>query len=161
VEVEARVIALTRAGRNRYDFLITEVDRRLASFDESRQHVAADVWRQSLPDTELGLLQQGLAFFTFTAPGPVAARGDSIVDLVARGIVTATPIVYEDFLPRSAAGIFQSNLAGDGRKDVSANASRRDAGWLSDVIGREVADPMALYAAQQRASLDRLGILSD
>jgi uncharacterized glyoxalase superfamily metalloenzyme YdcJ len=30
--------------------------------------------------------------------------------LVTAGLATADPIVYEDFLPVSAAGIFQSNL---------------------------------------------------
>jgi uncharacterized glyoxalase superfamily metalloenzyme YdcJ len=161
-EVEARGIALTPTGRDRYDFLLTEVDRRLASSSgESRQDVAADVWRSSLPSTELGLLQQGLAYFTFSGNGPVGAKESSLAKLVAEGVVTATPIVYEDFLPRSAAGIFQSNLTGDGRKDGSADASRRDAGWLSDIMGREVADPMALYAAQQRASLDALGLVTD
>jgi hypothetical protein len=40
--------------------------------------------------------------------------------------------------------------------------TRRDVGWLSDVIGAQVAEPFALYAAQQQASLDlalrRLGL---
>jgi uncharacterized glyoxalase superfamily metalloenzyme YdcJ len=160
-EVEARGIALTAAGRDRYDFLLTEVDRRLTEAPgAARQDVAEEVWRESLPSTESGLLRDGLAYFTFTSSGPVAARADSVADLVAAGAVTAQPIVYEDFLPRSAAGIFQSNLAGDGRKNAAADAARRDAGWLSDVMGRDVIDPMALYAAQQRASLDRLGLLS-
>ena len=71
-------------------------------------------------------------------------------------MLTATPIVYEDFLPRSAAGIFQSNLSGAGIKDTAELGSWRDAGWLSDVIGAELADPYALYAAQQAASVAAL-----
>jgi uncharacterized glyoxalase superfamily metalloenzyme YdcJ len=158
-EVEARGVALTPAGRDRYDSLLAEVDRRLAARPGSaRQDVAAEIWRESMPNTELGLLRAGLAFFTFTAPGRVDARGRSAADLVADGEITATPIVYEDFLPRSAAGIFQSNLSGDGHKNSAAGGARRDAGWLSDVLGREVADPMELYAAQQRASLEALGL---
>jgi uncharacterized glyoxalase superfamily metalloenzyme YdcJ len=156
-EVEARGIALTPAGRDRYDLLLTEVDRRAtAAPDASRQEIAAQVWQESMPRTELEFLREELAFFTFTAAGPVEARGRSVAQLVEDGVLTATPIVYEDFLPRSAAGIFQSNLAGDGRKDASAGSATRDAGWLADVLGREVADPMAIYAAQQRASLDAL-----
>jgi uncharacterized glyoxalase superfamily metalloenzyme YdcJ len=75
---------------------------------------------------------------------------------VADGALSAGPIVYEDFLPRSAAGIFQSNLTDKGRRDDAVAGTRRDAGWLSDVIGTPVADPYALYAAQRDASVDAL-----
>jgi uncharacterized glyoxalase superfamily metalloenzyme YdcJ len=64
--------------------------------------------------------------------------------------------VYEDFLPRSAAGIFQSNLTDEGTRDDGVAGTRRDAGWLSDVIGTEVADPYELYAAQRDASVAAL-----
>jgi uncharacterized glyoxalase superfamily metalloenzyme YdcJ len=138
-EVEARGIALTPAGRDRYDAMTVEVDRRLAEApDARRQDIAAEVWAANLPATEAGLEQDGLAFFSYDV------RDSRLV---------STPIVYEDFLPRSAAGIFQSNLTSAGRMDSAVAGARRDAGWLSDVIGREVADPAALYAAQQQASL--------
>lgn len=166
-EVEARGIALTSAGRDRYDAMLAEVDRRRASApDASRQDIAAGVWGELLPATELGLLREGLGFFTFAAADPAmisaAASADrgydrdhrSVADLVESGALTATPIVYEDFLPRSAAGIFQSNLTAEGRKDCAVDGTRRDAGWLSDVIGEQVADPLAGYAAQQQSSLD-------
>ena len=71
-------------------------------------------------------------------------------------MLAATPIVYEDFLPRSAAGIFQSNLTDEGTRDDAVAGTRRDAGWLSDVLGTPVADPYALYAAQQQASVAAL-----
>lgn len=135
--------------------------------------VAAEVWRERLPATELGLLRDGLGFFTF-APDSVhtGTRGDHLgtestpestleytpegaARLVEAGVLTATPIVYEDFLPRSAAGIFQSNLTSAGRKDSAAAGSTRDAGWLSDVIGTELADPAECYAAQQQESWER------
>ena len=65
----------------------------------------------------------------------------------------AEPIVYEDFLPRSAAGIFQSNLSGEGSRDDGQQAVAYDAEWLSGVIEREVLDPFALYEQQQNRSL--------
>lgn len=138
-EVEARGIALTPVGRDRYDGLIG-------------QDVAA--WDASLPAGELGWLRAGLAYFTFSATG--RSGTGTLADLVADRVLTATPIVYEDFLPRSAAGIFQSNLSGEGSKADDVEGSRRDAGWLSDVIGAPLADPYALYAAQQLASIDAL-----
>jgi uncharacterized glyoxalase superfamily metalloenzyme YdcJ len=79
-----------------------------------------------------------------------------VADLVADGVLTVSPIVYEDFLPRSAAGIFQSNLTDEGTRDDAVAGARRDAGWLSDVIGTNVADPYELYAAQRQASVDAL-----
>ena len=63
------------------------------------------------------------------------------------------PIVYEDFLPRSAAGIFQSNLTDEGTRDDEELGTPYDIDTLSAVIGRPIADPTELYAAQQQASL--------
>jgi uncharacterized glyoxalase superfamily metalloenzyme YdcJ len=160
-EVEARGIALTAAGRDRYDAMLAEVDRRLAADGGDRQDVAAAVWAERLPSTELGLLREGLGFFTFSATGETAPSGKAApsgeqpdpVQLVESGVLTATPIVYEDFLPRSAAGIFQSNLTDEGSRDDALAGTRRDAGWLSDVMGIAVADPVEFYASQQAASL--------
>ena len=61
---------------------------------------------------ERELARQGLAFFTYRVAGaPRLAQGTaSLGDLVEAGVLVPEPIVYEDFLPRSAAGIFQSNL---------------------------------------------------
>jgi uncharacterized glyoxalase superfamily metalloenzyme YdcJ len=63
-------------------------------------------------------------------------------------------VVYEDFLPRSAAGIFRSNLDDDGGagSDDGPEGVERDAAWLAGALGREVHDPMDLYAAQVDAS---------
>lgn len=61
------------------------------------------------------------------------------------------PVVYEDFLPKSAAGIFASNLTSDGRSDASQRASARDAAWLQGVLGTPLHDPYALYEAERSA----------
>jgi uncharacterized glyoxalase superfamily metalloenzyme YdcJ len=157
-EVEARGIALTAAGRDRYDALVASIDRGLAADPRRRREdVAVEVWQSGLPGTERGLLAEGLAFFTFTTTGRSApAAPTSLVRLVELGVLRATPIVYEDFLPRSAAGIFASNLTSDGTKDAAAAGVRRDRGWLSDVLGVAVADPVALYAAEQDHSIASL-----
>jgi uncharacterized glyoxalase superfamily metalloenzyme YdcJ len=156
-EVEARGIALTATGRDRYEAMLAEVDRRLATDGAGggdRQDVAAAVWAERLPSSELGLVREGLGWFTFSATGAPLPPGEhSPAELVEAGALTATPIVYEDFLPRSAAGIFQSNLTEEGSRDDALAGTRRDAGWLSDVMRVQVADPLDLYAAQQQASL--------
>jgi uncharacterized glyoxalase superfamily metalloenzyme YdcJ len=152
-EVEARGIALTRAGRARYDAAVVEVDRRAAGLgeartEETRQEIAREVWRETFPTTEIGLVEADLGYFTH--------------EVSDDGGLTREPIVYEDFLPRSAAGIFQSNLTDEGSKDASQAAEERDADWMSAAIGRDLNDPFELYARQVQASLEaaaeRLGV---
>ena len=160
-EVEARGIALTRAGRERYDAMVAEVDRRLAARPvASRRDVAADVWAAGLPATEDGLLRAGLGFCTVEVADPAAAGlaaadpdGD-LWSLVDRGALRVRPIVYEDFLPRSAAGIFQSNLTDGGTKRAANPGRHRDAAWLAGVLDQDVPDPIELYHAQQRDSIE-------
>ena len=73
-EVEARGIALTPAGRDRFDELVAAVDRRLAEDpDLRRADVAPQVWSEGLPATERDLCLDGLGFFTFRVDAGVAA----------------------------------------------------------------------------------------
>ncbi|RYI98499.1 MAG: VOC family protein, partial [Actinomycetales bacterium] len=60
-----------------------------------------------------------------------------------------SPIVYEDFLPRSAAGIFASNLTSESSADATQRAAARDASWLQDVMGVRLHDPYDLYASER------------
>lgn len=129
-EVEARGIALTPAGRTRYDNAMAAIDSAQADPQQ-----AASIWADHFPDTEAGLAEQDLAYFR-TELGP-------------RGEIVTSPVVYEDFLPRSAAGIFRSNLDddgsyGDGADDCAADYSKE---WMSGAIGRDIHDPYSLYAA--------------
>lgn len=86
----------------------------------------------ALPDTEQGLHEAGLGYYRRDPDSRTGLR----------------PIVYEDFLPKSAAGIFASNLTSDGSVDAAQRASARDAAWLRDALGRTLHDPYALYSAQ-------------
>ena len=67
----------------------------------------------------------------------------------------ADPIVYEDFLPVSAAGIFQSNR-GDRAQVRSAGQASRQA--FEAALGCAVLDEMALYEERQQRSLAQCGI---
>ncbi len=117
-EVEARGIALTPAGREVYDRLSADVDRRVAADGRtsSRQQVAQALWPQGFPSTEAGLAAAGLGYFTWTVSEGRRADDASWAEqpdpatLLSAGWLRADPVVYEDFLPRSAAGIFASNL---------------------------------------------------
>ncbi len=157
-EVEARGIALTSRGRDLYDRLVADVDRRLLAGDErTRADVAAQVWAEGLPGSERGLLGDGLGFFTVSVDDAVKDEGGDVGQLVDAGVLRLEPIVYEDFLPRSAAGIFASNLTDTetdtGTVDAEQGGAERDAGWLADAIGRPVHVPEEVYASEARASL--------
>lgn len=159
-EVEQRGIALTPAGRTLYDELVAEADRRLAEKLEAgeqttRVEVAGQVWAENLPVDELDWARKDLAYFTFRV-NPDRPDGDAPSDLSSLldgGWVLADPIVYEDFLPRSAAGIFNSNLTDAGQMDQSQDGIERDQNWLAEVIGRPIATPESLYDAQRAESL--------
>ncbi|MGC9541206.1 2-oxoadipate dioxygenase/decarboxylase [Streptomyces sp. UG1] len=157
-EVEARGIALTREGRARYDELLGHIDEQASrSPAEARGDIARTVWERHMPGTERELAAEGLAYFTYRLAADRPRDGSrpptTIGELVRRGWVCADPIVYEDFLPRSAAGIFQSNLSGEGTRNNDHEGTAYDAAWLSGAIDREVLDPYALYAQQQNSSL--------
>ncbi|MEU6509053.1 VOC family protein [Streptomyces sp. NPDC046942] len=157
-EVEARGIALTRQGRARYDELLGRIDEQAAQNPmEARGDIARAVWERHMPGSEEELAAGGLAFFTYRVTDDRPRDGSrpptTLAELVRQGWVRAEPIVYEDFLPRSAAGIFQSNLSGDGTRDNGRQGAAYDADWLSGAIGRDVLDPFALYEEQQNRSL--------
>lgn len=80
-------------------------------------------------------------------PWPNASPGS------AQGLASARPITYEDFLPVSAAGIFQSNLGGGHHETYTGNANR-DA--FEAALGAAVPDELALYAALEKGSIERV-----
>ncbi len=137
--------------------MVAEIDVRLAAAPAgtTRVDVAREVWRENLPSTERELALQGLAFFTYRVAGALRqAQGTaSLRELVEAGVLVPEPIVYEDFLPRSAAGIFQSNLTDEGTRDDDLLGTPYDIDTLGEVIGRPIADPTLLYETQQSASL--------
>lgn len=144
-EIEQRGAALTPKGRALYDRLLEDGDA--AAF-------------AAFPDDVDTLRREGLAYFRY-APTEAGRRvaiggsGDDLDAMILAGHATADPIVYEDFLPVSAAGIFRSNLGGEGRRALAARAARDE---FEAALGVSVLDPFVLYAAAERRSLDALGM---
>lgn len=62
----------------------------------------------------------------------------------------AEPLVYEDFLPVSAAGIFQSNLGDDAQSHYAGHSNRQA---FERALGRLTIDELQLYADTQQRSL--------
>ncbi|MEU8780278.1 VOC family protein [Streptomyces sp. NPDC048637] len=160
-EVEARGIALTRQGRARYDALLARVDELAARDPQAdRADVARALWTSELPDTEHALATQGLAHFTYHVAPDRPADGSrppaGLEELLQQGWIRAEPLVYEDFLPRSAAGIFQSNLSDEGSRNNDHTGIAYDSTWLSGALDRDVLDPFDLYEEQQNHSLTQI-----
>ena len=158
-EIEQRGMALTRAGRALYDRLLAQVrsmEGAGSTTADYGERLAAAF--RDFPDDLDQLLVQGLAFFRWRVTDAQGlarvAESGAPFDLQAlrsQGIVAASPIVYEDFLPVSAAGIFQSNLGGAEQKSYAANAAQEA---FEAALGARVADEIALYEQSQQASID-------
>ncbi|MDH6242377.1 VOC family protein [Mycobacterium sp. OTB74] len=108
-EVEARGVALTHKGRERYDAAMADQEN----------------WARYFPATDSEMAEQGLAYYRARDP--------------------AKPVVYEDFLPASAAGIFRSNLDGDAQLEAADDHSDYSLDWMAGIIGHHIHDPYDLY----------------
>lgn len=146
-EIEQRGAALTPKGRALYDSCLQAQQKgEAAAFD-------------AFPDDLFKMHAEGLVHveYALTEAGRRAAQaGGMLVDLaylVDRGFAAIHPIVYEDFLPVSAAGIFQSNL---GNGPSTAIEASPNLAAFEAALGAEVADEFALYAQIERASAARV-----
>ncbi|UPK07952.1 VOC family protein [Bradyrhizobium sp. 170] len=160
-EIEQRGVALTPKGRKLYDKLLASV-RSDVRVDATGAHAGeyerelAEGFR-AFPDSWAELRDQRLAYFRCspTVEGLAAARRDKVSpgidELLARGHLRFDPIVYEDFLPVSAAGIFQSNLGTDEQQNYAERANQEA---FEDALGAKIADEFALYAQAEQSSLD-------
>ncbi|WP_182422268.1 VOC family protein [Aureimonas sp. ME7] len=157
-EIEQRGLALTRKGRALYDQLLAGV-RDEGGAGSAGQNYAARLAKafEAFPDDHETLRREGLGFYRYvlTDKGRQASAAgldtSPMEALVAAGHVAAYPIVYEDFLPVSAAGIFQSNLGGQEQRSYGSNASK-DA--FVEALGAPVQDEFEVYETAQARSID-------
>ncbi|UZE25560.1 VOC family protein [Pseudomonas sp. B21-056] len=160
-EIEQRGAALTPKGRALYDQLLNAARDALGEFPNEANAVRYNTLMAEhfapFPDTHDELRQQALAYFRyFVTPKGLAVKGSiepstSLEQLVEQQYLRAEPLVYEDFLPVSAAGIFQSNL-GDDAQSRYAGQSNRQA--FEQALGRTTIDELGLYAETQQRSID-------
>lgn len=148
-EVEQRGCALTRYGRALYDKLIQEALLSGHGIEDRSDRLSAVF--QHFPDDLRTLRADKLAYFHYrVADGRVSSRpNSSFGDLLDKGWIEAKPILYEDFLPISAAGIFRSNLR-ESTSGLSVGLPHQRA--LEEALGRPIADEHELYAELERRS---------
>lgn len=162
-EVESRGIAATHKGRAVYDQFVADTERAVRERGpvpmnhQARNGIAADIWRRRMPLTETELALGDLAYFTFHVDEISRPRDQappvSLRALIEGNWVRTEPMVYEDFLPKSAAGIFQSNLTSHAVKDDSRRGAAIDAAWMEGMLGAQIHDPHDLYAYMRHRSL--------
>ena len=158
-EIEQRGLALTPKGRALYDQLLSQArdaggeGSTGGDYGQRLQAVFA-----SFPDDHDTLRQEGLGYYRYQLTDAGRAAPERVADLpaevlVAAGLATADPIVYEDFLPVSAAGIFQSNLGGEEQRAYAAHANREA---FEQALGVAVNDEFEIYERLQAESLAAL-----
>ena len=146
-EIEQRGVALTPKGRALYDDALARV--RAAEEGSYAERLATGF--AALPDDHGALRREGLAFYRYrAAQGALPRPANSIEALIDMGALIADPQVYEDFLPVSAAGIFQSNLGSEDQSNYRPAANQEA---FEAALGAPVADEMALYATTEAESL--------
>lgn len=158
-EIEQRGIALTPKGRALYDDLLN-VSRKIVrpAADGSNAAEYEKALAEAFvpfPDTWEAIRAEGLGYFAYSltekgrkAKADASATLDS---LIADGLVQFDPIVYEDFLPVSAAGIFQSNLGDDATQDFVASPNQQR---FETDLGAKVLNEFDHYAGIEQASID-------
>lgn len=158
-EIEQRGVALTPKGRQLYDDLLRNAG---TGQDNLTHQMHLQETFRTFPDSEFLMRQQGLAWFRYRlTPSGEAHRqaihpGDDQQPLIERGWVVAQPITYEDFLPVSATGIFQSNLGNETQTRSHGNASREA---FEQALGCPVLDEFQLYQEAEERSKRRCGLL--
>ncbi|CAI8801366.1 DUF1338 domain-containing protein YdcJ [Pseudomonas sp. IT-93MI4] len=165
-EIEQRGAALTPKGRALYDRLLNAARDELGDFpnegNAARYNELMTQHFGEFPDSVEGMREQELAYFRYfpTEKGLTAGSltSASLEDLLREGHVKAEPLVYEDFLPVSAAGIFQSNL-GDAAQTHYGEHSNRQA--FEQALGRATIDELGLYAQTQRRSIEECAQVLD
>lgn len=170
-EVEQRGAAVTRKGRQLYDQLLASSSRNAAKGSDGSVGRNLSNAFQDYPDTWAELRARGLVYFRYhVTPGgqqrqSAKSEGSSALtgvvsmeQLLSAGLVEYEPITYEDFLPLSAAGIFESNLPDKRAGAEAPEEKEKETGnglpELERALGCRVRNEFDLYHQQQQRSIE-------
>lgn len=170
-EVEQRGYALTRKGRQLYDRILAQVNTEAAKQADTVDYdkILCNKF-QDFPDDLPQLHSQQLAYFSYrlTPHGEKMAQTQgsaaeqsgplaSLSDLLHQGLLEYDPITYEDFLPLSAGGIFNSNLGSTSKSKQLIMHADPDLDGFQRLLGIPVTDEFQLYEHMQQESLKQCG----
>ncbi|MFC3053546.1 2-oxoadipate dioxygenase/decarboxylase HglS [Kordiimonas pumila] len=158
-EIEQRGCALTQKGRALYDKLLAKTRTLITpkadgSNAEEYRSILAKTF-QEFPDTYAEMRKQGLAFFRYSVTrkgkdiANTGGEDGSLDDLIKAGLVRFDPLTYEDFLPVSAAGIFQSNLGDNAANDFAESPNQK---LFEEALGAPVISEFGLYETAEEQS---------
>ncbi|KAI1360223.1 DUF1338-domain-containing protein [Xylaria arbuscula] len=163
-EIEERGAAVTPAGRKLYDELLVETMAATRGLGSENAELIRRKIFEKYPDTWSELREKGLVYSQYRCGKNITNLFDvdaieitpnidckAIEHLIEIGALEATFITYEDFLPFSAAGIFQSNLDQKSNRNVVRPGPDQDT--MEKALGGPIIDPDSLYKAAQRNSL--------
>tara|TARA_R110002020_G_scaffold29585_1_gene93314 strand:+ start:8299 stop:9696 length:1398 start_codon:yes stop_codon:yes gene_type:complete len=156
-EIEQRGLALTPKGRALYDDLLAKaraiVPPAADGSNAAEYQVALSDVFAAFPDTWVEIRRAGLGYFVYSLTEKGKATPASNTDIesaIEDELLRADPIVYEDFLPVSAAGIFQSNLGESATRKFVAGPNQLK--FESD-LGAAVLDEFAHYSDIEMTSV--------
>jgi uncharacterized glyoxalase superfamily metalloenzyme YdcJ len=158
-EIEQRGIALTPKGRGLYDALLDKTRARIRPAPDGSNaaeyvRILSEVFEE-FPDTWAEIREQGLGYFAYSVADRSKAKSEltaaNLDSLIAEGAIQFDPIVYEDFLPVSAAGIFQSNLGDDDTQEFTESPNQKR--FEAD-LGATVLNEFEHYARIERESVE-------
>ncbi len=148
-EIEQRGIALTKKGQRLYEKLIRKGNKKSPNYDEELKKIFA-----VFPDDYSQLRSEKLAYFNYQINKHSLNINDhkskDINELIASDVVVFEPILYEDFLPVSAAGIFHSNL---NQSNIETHQENGNQSLFEKDLGCPVLNPFTLYADQENQSI--------
>ncbi|MGM8909048.1 2-oxoadipate dioxygenase/decarboxylase HglS [Psychrobacter sp. 1U1] len=170
-EIEQRGVALTPKGRALYDELLSQARSQLGATpnadNASEYYQILERAFDAFPDDYQAMHNEALAYFYYQAVDNAADVDSAMLHLetvdaqtvdskqvvnalIEKGTIRIEPIVYEDFLPVSAAGIFQSNLQQGKQSNYDGNSNQHE---FEQALGASIYDELALYEEIQAQSL--------
>ncbi|WP_298626120.1 DUF1338 family protein [uncultured Legionella sp.] len=167
-EIEQRGVALTPKGHTLYEQLLAQVRAKIIpALDGSNAEEYEQILNTeflTFPDSLDEMRQQGLVYLEYHPTEKGIQHAGTIQEkdvnvLIKNGLIEYNAIIYEDFLPVSAAGIFTSNLGSVNPQNALLAGSKE---LFEETLGTKVLNPFELYAKKEtdslKAALTRLGL---
>lgn len=163
-EIEQRGVALTQKGLDLYNELLGKTRKTIGGSPTAENaseynQLLADNFK-NFPDNYQELQSKELAYFHYfttnksknLSKDKTYTKADTN-QLLADGYLSIEPMVYEDFLPVSAAGIFASNLGTDDAKREYEGTSNQS--LFEKDLGEPVYELMKWYKDMQNETIEK------